>query len=227
MIAMDVLRELQRLGAVYLDKHFVYARGKHGSGYICMDPMFTDPVLMQEVGNQLVAPFKDGSFDVIVAPATGGVALGAYTAVAYDHGGGFRPSTRVPFVWADKAADNDFVFERLGFAQQLSGKRVLIVEDLLTTGGSVLRVRKAAEECGAEIIGVSAVCNRGGVTDEMLGVPRLTSLATVDFDAFDPDSCPFCEDSVPIVVDAPLGHGAAYKAEHPDYSGGYAELLRA
>ena len=223
---MDLLRELQRLGAVYLDKHFVYSSGKHGPGYICMDPMFTDPYLMGEVGSRIVFPFRSKSIDVIVAPATGGVALGAYTAAACLRRDSMSITQKTPFVWADKTADGGFAFERLGFAQQLSGKRVLIVEDLLTTGGSVLKVRIAAEECGAEVIGVNAVCNRGGVTAEMLGVPYLGSLATVDFDAFAPESCPLCADGIPIVVDAPLGHGHHYAQEHPDYAGGF-ELLGA
>ena len=217
-----VLDELRNLGAVYLDRHFVYSSGKHGPGYICMDPMFTSPELMTQIGEGLTRPFL-GAFDIIVAPAVGGVALGTYTVIAHRS----RTGARVPFVWADKGPDGFFRFERLGFAEMLNGKRVLAVEDLVTTGDSVMKVCQAAEACGGTIVGVSAVCNRGGVTAETLGVPRLESLANVNFQAVDADGCELCRSSVPIVVDAPLGHGAEYAAEHPGYKGGYVELLAA
>ncbi len=98
-----------------------------------------------------------------------------------------------------------------------------MVEDLLTTGGSVLKVCREAEKHGAEIIGVSVICNRGGVTAEQLGVPRLEALASVSFAAVDPGECELCKNNVPIVED--IGHGESYKAEHPDYEGGYIKLL--
>lgn len=210
---MDVLAELEKIGAVFTGKHFVYASGKHGPGYINMDIMFPHTALVSELCKDLAAPFV-GQFDSIAAPATGGIVLSVLTAL----------NTGTKGVWADKAGDG-FAFERAGFAEQIKGKRVLVVEDLLTTGGSVEKVCREIEKAGGSVVGVSVVCNRGGVTAEALKVPQLNALATVSFEAVEPDACELCTAQVPIVED--MGHGDDYKAAHLDYPGGYIKLQEA
>ena len=211
---MDVLSELDRVGAILLDRHFVYKSGKHGSGYINMDPLFPEVELVSAICAELVRPFGE-SFDTVAAPATGGVVLAFASAQRAQRAG-------VGAVWADKVADG-FAFERAGFVERLAGKRVLVVEDLLTTGGSVAAVCREVTRHGGELVGASVICNRGDVTAEQIGVPRLVALATVQFEAVDAERCPLCAAGVPIVAD--IGHGAAYRAEHPGYAGGYVELL--
>jgi orotate phosphoribosyltransferase len=211
---MDVLQELKDANAVYLGKHFVYKSGMHGEGYINMDPLFPNAYLIDRISDDLVEPF-DGSFETIAAPAVGGIAL--LYACAYA-----TASNWPAIVWADKNGDG-FAFERAGFVNHLTGKRVLVVEDLLTTGGSVIKVIEQARNHGAEIVGVSVICNRGGVTAQQLGVDRLESLANVSFEAFDPSKCPLCVEGVPIIED--IGHGGKYKADFPTYKGGFTKLL--
>lgn len=208
---MDVLAELEKIGAVFTGRHFVYASGKHGSGYINMDIMFPQVGLVSKLSNDLIAPFV-GEFDVIAAPATGGIELGVLSALA----------AGTPGVWADKDGDGGFVFERAGFVEAIKGKRVLIVEDLLTTGGSVEKVAREIEKVGGTVVGISVVCNRGGVTAARLNVPRLNALAEVSFAAVEAEECELCDAYVPIVED--MGHGDDYKKEHPDYTGGYVKL---
>jgi len=211
---LNVLQELDRVGAVLLDRHFVYNSNRHGSGYINMDPLFPNTGLVASICAQLVRPFE-GDFDTVVSPATGGVVL-AFASASQ------TPGKKPAAVWADKSGD-DFRFERAGFVAHLRGKRVLVVEDLLTTGGSVIKVCREAEQHGAEIIGVSVICNRGGIAAEQLGVSRLVALASVNFAAAVPFECDLCATGVPIVED--IGHGMKYKAEHPDYTGGFIKLL--
>lgn len=211
---MDTLKELEFAGAVLLDRHFVYKSGKHGSGYINMDPLFPDVDLVMSICKELVSPFR-GEYTAVASPATGGVVLAFACAMCSYREGQVA-------VWADKVGD-DFAFERAGFVDHLIGRRVLVVEDLLTTGGSVIKVCREAEKHGATIVGVSAIVNRGGVTAQQLGVPRLESLASASLSAVDPRDCKLCASGVPIVED--IGHGAAYKAEYPDYAGGYIKLL--
>lgn len=215
---MEIMVELERAGAVFLDRHFVYKSGKHGSGYINLDTIFPNIGLMSDICADLIKPFLDGiySIDTVAAPAVGGIVLSVLS------GRTFRDAGRnVSAVWADKDGD-DFAFERAGFVDQLRGKRVLVVEDLLTTGGSVRKVCRQAELHGAEVIGASVVCNRGGVTAQQLGIPRLETLASVSFSAIDADACPLCQEGAPIVDN--IGHGGTYKAEHPEYKGGYVSL---
>jgi orotate phosphoribosyltransferase len=216
---MNILDQLQRVGAVFLDHHFVYKSGKHGPGYICMDPIYADPVLLRNIVESLLEPWGL-EYHVISAPATGGVALAgaASNFVLYQKG------LAKPALWADKDG-KEFVVDRLSFPEGVRGKKVLIVEDLLTTGSSVVGTRKAIEACGGEVIGVSVVCNRGGVTAEDLGVPKLEQLTHVSFDAYEADECPMCAACDPIVVDGALGHGATYRDEHPNYAGDWVNLL--
>lgn len=86
-----------------------------------------------------------------------------------------------------------------------------------------MKVCREVEKCGGTVIGVGAVCNRGGVTTGDNFPWRLESASSADFTAFDADTCPLCEAGQPIVVD--VGHGSKYQAEHPDYVGGWEKLL--
>jgi orotate phosphoribosyltransferase len=222
---LDPMDELDRAGAVLVDRHFVYASRKHGPNYINMDPLYPRVQLMMELVSRLAEPFLTEGFDTIASPATGGTALAAYTGarlfMSLMHQDLYGMD-KVSVVWADKEGD-DFHFTRGGFVDHLRGKRVLIVEDLLTTGGSVEKVCREVEKHGGTIVGVSAICNRGGVTAEQLGVPRLRSLAAVNFESFQREDCERCAAGVPIVED--IGHGADFKADYPGYPGGYVKLL--
>lgn len=221
---IDAMAELDRVGAILLDRHFVYKSEKHGPGYINMDPMFPYASMVYEFCGHMMEFFKEGfhrdddeRITAVVAPATGGIVLAEFCALyAYQAWG-----LAVMAVWADKDG-KEFVFERDGFVQHLDGKHVLAVEDLATTGGSVEKVCRLAESHGASIAGVALVCNRGGVTEIAMGVPRIESLAEVSFRAVDATDCELCAAGVPIIED--IGHAAAFKARHPDYAGGYTKL---
>jgi orotate phosphoribosyltransferase len=213
---VDVMKELERAGAVLTDRHFVYTSGKHGSAYVNSDPLFPDVRLVSELCEMLVAPFA-GQVDTVAAPATGGIVLAVLAARAFvDRGEDVRA------VWGDKA-DGDFIFERAGFIDQVRGKRVLVVEDLLNTGLSVDRVCRLVERTGGELVGASVIANRGSSTAASLGVPQLEALATVTMDVFDAGQCTLCTERRPIVSD--IGHGASYMAHHPDHPGGFISLL--
>ena len=213
---MNVLRELATAGAVSTDRHFVYTSGKHGPAYINLDPILPDIVLMTQLCRELAAPFL-GQVEVVAAPAVGAIVLAVLTAQALgDEGAG------VVAVWADKTDSGGFMIERAGFGELLNGRATLIVEDLITTGGSIVKVLGEVVRHGARIVGVSAVCNRGGATAEKLAVPRLHSLAEVEFAAFPRDNCPLCANNVPIIED--VGHGSQFRTQRPDYPGGFVRL---
>lgn len=207
---MDILKELEKIGAVMTDKHFVYASGAHGPGYITMDPMFPNAKLMKEICKRLVEPFDD-QFDAIVAPATGGIVLSVLCS---------QVSGR-PGLWADKS-NGGFAFERTGFVEHIKNSRVLVVEDLLTTGSSVKKVCQQVEDNGGQVIGISTVCNRGGVTHEALDVPRLESLVSVSMTSEPAETCQLCASGRPIVVN--VGHGDDFQQANPNYPGGYITL---
>ncbi len=217
-MSTDVLADLAAAGAIMTGRHFVYTSGKHGASYINLDLLFPDAKFMLEVCELLAAPFLD-EFDTVAAPAVGGVVLAEFTALAattHDR----RPAA----VWADKTSKG-FEFQRAGFSQHLSGRRVLVVEDLLTTGGSLAAVVSGVRSLGGNVVGASVICNRGQVTPDTVGVDRLVALAQVQFDAYEAESCPLCRDGVPIVED--VGYGADYRMHTPKYAGGFVSIFGA
>jgi orotate phosphoribosyltransferase len=229
---MNILEEFEQAGAISLDKHFVYKSGTHGPHYINTDPLFPRTMLMTELVDAMMEPFLMSDIEVVTGPPTGGMVLAIMAAARWP---GILPPA---LVWTakyeyeeDGKSKTGFRFDRAGFTDYLPGKRVLILEDLLNTGGSAIEVREELEKYDAQVIGVSAICNRGTATAETLGVEQLEVQAAVHFEAHDPEpkpeegheGCPLCIAGIPIVDD--IGHGADYKAEHPDYPGGYESLL--
>jgi orotate phosphoribosyltransferase len=97
---------------------------------------------------------------------------------------------------------------RRGYDALVAGRRVLVVEDILTTGGSARTVVQAVEKAGGTVVGVAALCNRGGVTADLLGSPQLYSLASVPLESWSAEECPLCASGVP--VNTRLGKGAAF-----------------
>jgi orotate phosphoribosyltransferase len=90
-----------------------------------------------------------------------------------------------------------FVFKR-GYRKLVAGKRALIAEDVLNTGGSALATVLASREAGADVVGATVLCNRGGVTATDLGVPKLHALIDITLDAWEEKDCPLCKDKVPV-----------------------------
>ena len=213
---MEVLQAFERAGAVLLDHHFVYSGGDHGPHYINADFLFPKTELMNIIVDEMTMPWIHKAVEVVAGPPIGGLVLSTMAASNW-------LGPRAPeLVWPDKDG-KEFFFDRAGFAARLEGKRVLIYEDLLNSGGSVEKVKKQVELRGGIVVGVTVMCNRGIATAESLGVECLEAQSTVKFDKFEPDKCPLCKEGRPIVED--IGHGHSYKEEHPEYEGGYIKLL--
>lgn len=206
MKELQALEVLQHVGAILTDDHFVYTSGKHGSAYVNKDAIYPTPNLISGLCNEIAEVFRDDKVDVVIAPAIGGVILTQWTALH------LRVTTgkSVLAVYAEKEADGTFVIKR-GYDRLIKDKRVLVVEDILTTGGSARKVVDATRAIGGNIIGVGVICNRGGITAKDLGdVPKLFSLTYFKFDTWDEAKCPFCAAGVPINTN--IGKGREFLA---------------
>jgi orotate phosphoribosyltransferase len=192
---------LEETGAVLSGGHFVYTSGLHGDTYVNKDAVYSDVVAMQEIGYQLALALPWRRAQVVLGPAVGGALLSQWVAYTLSARQG-----SVLAAYADKEGDG-FVIKR-GYDKLVAGKRVLIVEDILNTGGSAQKTVLAARAAGAEVIGVAAIVNRGGVTAESLGVPSLHSLLDVTLQTYHREECPLCRDGVPVNTE--IGHGAAF-----------------
>ncbi|MBN2585503.1 phosphoribosyltransferase [Patescibacteria group bacterium] len=189
--------------------HFVLTSGKHSDLYVNKDGAYPYVVQISMMCKIIAEHFPNWSIEVVAAPALGGIALGQW--VAYHLAERSIVAIRAPFsVYAEKSNDGQTFEFRRGYNTLISGKRVLVVEDILTTGGSVAKVIAAVHKLGGVVVGVGALCNRGGVTAEALGVPKLYSVTSLSADAWEEADCPLCSGDVPIDTD--VGKGREYLA---------------
>ena len=121
-----------------------------------------------------------------------------------------RTGRDVLAVYAEEEIDEQGkrrVFRR-GYDDLVRGRRVLVVEDILTTGGSVRMVVDAVQQAGGTVVGVGALCNRGAITAEQLHAPRLYALSDIPLESWAAEECPLCRSGVP--VNTRIGKGAAF-----------------
>ncbi len=209
---MRVLDIFTALGAVRLNDHFVYVSGRHGAAYVNKDAIYPDTKATSALCLRLATVFVKADVEVVVAPAIGGTILSQWVASYLNSWS--ASGKNVLAVYAEKSSDGGFALRR-GYDTLVAGKRVLVVEDVLTTGGSVKKVVDAVRAASGTVVGVSALVNRGGVTAQALDVPRLHTLLDMSFETWDVDECPLCAIGVPVNVEC--GHGAAFLAAHPLY----------
>jgi orotate phosphoribosyltransferase len=201
MSAQLDLSLLEKVGALVTNSHIVYTSGKHGSAYVNKDALYPHTEITALICKAMAEPFKNEQIDAVLAPAIGGVLLGHGVARELSR---FQEKN-ILSVYAEPTPEKTFVVKR-GYDQLIRDKKVLVVEDILTTGGSVRKVVETARKIPCEIIGVSALCDRGGITSGDLGeVPVLKSLFNVTLEAWDPKDCPLCAKKIPI--NTALGKG--------------------
>lgn len=203
----EVLRILTKSGAVITGSHIVYTSGKHGAAYVNKDAIYPHTKEISLLCRAIAENFAKVEVDIVVAPAVGGVILSQWVA----HHLSDLNGREVLAVYAEKLEGGDgFVIKR-GYDKMIQQKRVLVVEDILTTGGSVKKVVESARALGGEVIGIAALCNRGGLKASDLGeVPELFTLVNLKLDAWDEAFCPLCSQKVPINTD--VGKGREFLA---------------
>lgn len=210
----DVVSILKKIGAVITDSHFVYTSGKHGSVYINKDALYPHTEMTSEVGRMFAEKFKDDEVDVVAAPAVGGTILTQWTAYHLSKMKGkeiFSVYTEKDKGTTASAAESEQMFRR-GYDKYIKGKKVLVLEDLTTTGISVKKTVEAVKKAGGEVVAVCVMVNRNpdNVNSDLVGAP-FSSLGVLRASAFDEAVCPLCQKNVPINTD--VGHGKKYLEE--------------
>jgi len=197
--------------AIIEETHVVLKSGRHGSAYINKDAIYpyTDKIaeLCYELVERLIRKAKVFEVDVVVGPALGGIILSQW--IAYNFSS--MKKRDVLAVYAEKDGNDAFIIKR-GYDKLIKDKKVLIVEDVLTTGGSVKKVVEVVRALGGQILGVGALCNRGNVTVADIGdVPVLLSLVNdLKMETWAQADCPLCAQDVPINTD--VGKGREFLA---------------
>jgi len=178
----EIERLLVETGA-FLEGHFKLTSGKHSKYYVEKIKLIQRPEDVVKIGKAFATKCSHLDFDVVVSPALGAMVLGFE--VAKQMGKRFVFTQRKEGVMSIRS----------GFDLQ-PGERVLIIEDVTTTGGSVFEVIECINERKVDIVGVGLVVDRsGGLID--FGVP-VFPLLTLRIEAYEPDECPLCKENIPI-----------------------------
>lgn len=195
---------LKKIGAVITDDHFVYTSGKHGSVYINKDALYPHTAETSEVCRIMAEMFKDREIEAVVGPALGGIILSQWVA----HHLSQMKGKEVFGVYTEKDATENQILRR-GYDQVIKGKKVLVVEDLTTTGGSVKKVVDTVRQAGGEVVAVCVMVNRDpiNVNESTVG-SAFVAADVLEAQAFDEAVCPLCKANKPI--NTKIGHGKAY-----------------
>lgn len=173
----EVEQILVESGAL-LDGHFLLSSGRHSSRYIEKFRVLEQPRLASRLCGEIARRFNERDVECVVGPVTGGIIL------AFD----IARHLGCRAVYAERADDGvGFTFRR-GF-QLKPNERVLVVEDIVTTGGSAQKVVDVVRAHGGEVVGIGLLCDRsGGQID--FGVPIVESLLKLNIESYAPDEVP-------------------------------------
>src|SRR5262249_27691835 len=162
---MQVFRET----GAYLKGHFRLTSGLHSNEYLQCALVLQHPVHAEKFGRELAARLPDA--DMVVSPAVGGLIIGHEVARAKSSGG-----KSVRFLFTERDPDGKMTLRR-GFSVS-PGESAIVIEDVVTTGGSTREVIKLLQDGGVRVLGAGSIIDRSGGNAD-LGVPRV-ALATLN-----------------------------------------------
>lgn len=183
MDAADVINRFRRAGAL-LEGHFRLTSGLHSPGYLQCALVLQHPGDAEALGAALAALVRGTTPQAVLSPALGGIVIGQEVGRAL----GIRA------LFAERQ-DGKLTLRR-GF-RFAPGERVVVVEDVVTTGGSTRETMEVARAAGAQVVAAAAIIDRSG-GDERLDVP-FHCLARVSLPTYPPETCPLCLAGQPVV----------------------------
>ena len=189
----DVIEKFKAAGAL-LEGHFLLTSGLHSTKYLQCALVLQHPKEAEAFGRAIAEHFKDKKIELVASPAIGGLIIGHEVARAL----GAR------FVWTERA-DGAMTLRR-GFSVR-PGEQTLVVEDVLTTGGSTRETIAALRAAGADVVAAASIIDRSSGRAD-IGAPRL-SLATLSVPAVEPVDCEACKRGE--VATKPGSRGPSYE----------------
>ena len=180
----DELLDLFRRSGALLEGHFRLTSGLHSSGYLQCALVLQHPAHAEALGRAIADRTRSFRPTAVLSPALGGVVIG--------HEVGRALGVRALFA---ERQDGELTLRR-GFVIA-ENDRVLVIEDVLTTGGSTRETMQVARASGGQVVGAASIVNRSGGRAEF-DVP-FASLLDVDLPTYEPDTCPLCAKGLPVV----------------------------
>lgn len=180
----EILDYMRRTGALQ-EGHFILTSGRHSDRYVQCARLLQHPDIADRLTDMLADRFREDGVETVVSPAVGGILVGQ----------GVARALGVRAIFTERQ-DGRMVLRR-GFSLD-AGERVLVTEDVVTTGGSVREVLRTVREAGAEAVGVGILVDRSAGGAEF-GV-KTVSLIRMEAESWDPGACPLCrEGTLPAV----------------------------
>jgi orotate phosphoribosyltransferase len=184
MPTRDELMDLLLKSGALLEGHFRLSSGLHSPGYLQCAVVLQDPPSAALLGAAIAARSQELRPTVVLSPALGGIVIGHEVARALG----------VRAIFAER--QDGVLTLRRGFI--LSERdRVLVIEDVLTTGGSTRETMQVASAAGGQVVGAASIVDRSGGAAH-LDVP-FHALLTIDLPTYQPDACPLCANGLPVV----------------------------
>ncbi len=183
MTEQEVKELLIETGAI-MDGHFLLTSGLHSPHYVEKFNVLQQPKYTEKLCQAMAEKFKDANIETVVGPVTGGILLAHETGKAL--------GTRAIFT---ERVDGKMTFRR-GFTLH-EGERCLIVEDIVTTGGSIKDVIEVVKAHGGIPVAVSMLVDRSGGKADFGDVP-CTALLHMDVETYKPEECPLCKQGIPM-----------------------------
>jgi orotate phosphoribosyltransferase len=183
---VDLLRRLTETGAL-LHGHFRLSSGLHSPLYVQCARLLEHPRDARAIGAALAEKIRPFRPDLVVAPALGGLIIGYSVAEALE----------LPMIFTERNERKEGTMSlRRGFAVG-DRRRVVVVEDVVTTGKSSLEAAAVVEDEGAEIVGFASILNRSGRDNPFEG-NSFVSLMTMTIDTYAESDCPLCGKGIPL-----------------------------
>jgi orotate phosphoribosyltransferase len=189
--SVNVLDLYKKTGA-YLEGHFLLASGRHAPKFLQSTTVMQHPKHAEAFGQGIAALFADSDSppSFVIGPAMGGIVLAHETAKAL---ASKHPGCRALF--AEKDGHGGMTIREAFTVQK--GETFIAVEDVVTTGGSLMKAVHAAEKAGATCIGIGCIIDRG--TAKLPEHLTFKALVKLEFTSYAPEDCPSCKEKIPLV----------------------------
>jgi len=194
---------LKSVGAILDNDHFVGTSGKHFNTYINKDALYPHTKESSKIGKLFAKKYQDLDIDVVAAPALGGIILSQWTAYHLSKIKG----KEIFGIYAEKK-DGSLTFTR-GYDKFIKGKKVLAIEDLTQTGGSLKKLIDSIKNFEGNVVAACVMVNKApkDVDSKFYGAP-FSALSKMRIKMYDAEDCPLCKNQTPINTN--IGHGKKF-----------------
>lgn len=168
--------------------HFLLASGRHSDRYLEKFDLLRNPVATSAVLEPLAAQLRDWDIDIVVGPTTGGILL------AFE----LARQLELPAAYAERSGEGLSGREVKRSTVFPPGSKAFVIDDILTTGGSVAETLNALKQHPVTVVGIAVLADRSGGSVRFGELP-LISLLSLNIESWDPDDCPLCASGTPLM----------------------------